>query len=536
MFLKKSISIKTKRILYFILLILLFTSTTYHSQTTLSPGDIAVIAFKTNTSSQSGNDAVKLVTLVDLQCNTQFIVTDNNWNGSAWACNDDEAGLQITCNVAIAAGSVFYIDYDSPGNTVSCSGGSISRADLGSPWGSNFGFNSGGDNVYILQGTRAAPVFVYAFKHVGAFASSTCSDKDRANLPSNLTLGTSAIVMASSQNQWNYNCVSNSGTKTSILSAISNTSNWINNSTAHVWDASNCIFRVSSAALPYGVLAVSGAGCGCLANCNLAYAGGVNCGSTGVAGDCTAGEQPVSATITVPAGCTYNVIATMRSRSNGCSSSGADGGGTACATCDILKVDILGGVKAFQFGSSNASLNDNYSLVGPGTIVVSGSANRADEIITYSIQATPCSCLPTIILPIELLEFNAKLVDKSVELNWTTATEYNNKYFTIERSSDASSWEATYVLQGQGNSSIHHNYKVYDSSPLKGISYYRLKQTDFDGRYAYSHIASINNSINDENRKVIKTVNMLGQEVSENSSGLLILIYDNGDVRKMYRE
>src|SRR4051812_12882281 len=115
---------------------LIFTFPDYlFSQTTLSPGDIAVIAFKTNGNTQSGNDAVKLVTLVDLQCNTQFIVTDNNWNGTSWACNDDESALQITCTSIIAAGSVFYIDYDAAGNTVSCSGGTIARTDLGSPWG-----------------------------------------------------------------------------------------------------------------------------------------------------------------------------------------------------------------------------------------------------------------------------------------------------------------------------------------------------------------------------------------------------------------
>lgn len=518
---------------FFILFLILFLK--IFPQTVLTPGDIAVIAFKTNTSTESGNDAVKLVTLVDLECNTQFIVTDNNWDGASWPCNNDESALQITCNSAIAAGSVFYIDYDAAGNTVTCSGGSITRTDLGSPWGTNFGFNSSGDNVYILQGTRAAPSFVYAFKHKGAFASATCTDKDQANLPSGLTLGTSAIVMASTKNQWNYNCVTNNGTKATILAAISNTANWISN-TAHIWDESSCIFRVTGAALPYGVLAVSGAGCGCLANCNLAYSGGVNCGSSGVAGDCAAGEQSMSATINVPSGCTFNVIATMRPRNYGCSSSGADGGGTSCATCDVLKVDIPSGVKTFQSGSSNATLLDSYSLVGPGSVVVSGKSNRADEIITYSIQATPCTCITTIILPVELAEFKVKLINKSVEIKWTTITERNNDYFSIERSPDANSWESILIIAGQGTSAIPYNYKVYDSSPLSGISYYRLKQIDRGGSFTYSNVAYIDNKESSETRSVIKRVNIYGQEVDENATGLILFIYDTGDVEKKYHD
>ena len=81
-----------------LLLCILFLSRLLFSQTTLAPGDIAIVGFKTNATTQSGNDAVKLITLLDLSCGTEFIVTNNNWNGSSWACDDDEFGIQITCN------------------------------------------------------------------------------------------------------------------------------------------------------------------------------------------------------------------------------------------------------------------------------------------------------------------------------------------------------------------------------------------------------------------------------------------------------
>lgn len=471
-----------------VLISLLFIVNTIYSQTTLNPGDIAVIGFKTNNNTDGGNDAIKLVTLVDLLCNTTFIITDNNWNNStsSWSCNDDEFALEITCSSAIPAGSVFYLSVDAAGDVATCSGGTITKTSLGSPWGANFGLSSQGDNVYILQGTRTSPTFIYAFKNNTSFSNTTCSDKDQAGLPSGLALGTSALISGSKKDQWHYNCVNNNGTKASILTSINNISNWVSSSGQN-WDNSTCIFTISGGIIPTGVLAVSGSGCGCLANCNLAYSGGTNCGSTGVSGDCSAGYQNMSKVIPVPVGCTYSVSAEMKPRSNGCSSSGADGN---CQTCDVVKVDIQGGSKSFQQGGSNSSLLDSYSATGPATIVVSGRANRADEIITYSIKVTPCSCFD-LLLPVELIQFKAVPQESNVELIWSTMSENNNMYFTVEKSSDAIHWEVLTILESLGNSKQIQTYSVFDSTPFEGRSYYRLKQTDNNSHYSYSRIESI---------------------------------------------
>ncbi len=513
-----------------IMLIAFGFSFTLSSQTVLSAGDILVIGFKTNATTDAGNDAFKLVTLVDLQCNTKFIVTDNNWNNSipGWACNDDEFAVEITCSTIISAGSVFYIDASASGAAANCSGGTITRADIGNPWGTDYGLSSGGDNIYVLQGTRAAPTFISAIKN-GAFANSTCTDKDRASIPTGLTAGTNAVAMASSQNQWHYNCNTNNGTKATLRSAICNSANWLNTA-GQSWNNSTGLFTVTDGQIQYGVLAVSGAGCGCLANCNLVYSGGAaNCGA-GVSGNCSAGYQNMSRNIIVPAGCTYSVTATMRPRPNGCASgAGADG---SCQTCDVVKVDILAGVKIFQQGGSDATLIDSYSATGPATIVVSGKANRADEIITYGIQATTCTCLLTL-LPVELSAFNAVKNDQSVELSWSTMSERNNSFFTIERSLDAVSWEIINIVAGQNESSSIYNYTIYDSSPLSGISYYRLKQTDINEAYSYSQIVTIDNSIKEQ--KIIRRMDIYGRELDENATGLIILIYQNGEVKKVYK-
>ena len=65
-------------------------------------------------------------------------------------------------------GSIIYIDVDAAGNSVSSSSGALTKVDLTAgalDWGSNFGLNSGGDNVFVLQGTRSAPNFIFGIRH-----------------------------------------------------------------------------------------------------------------------------------------------------------------------------------------------------------------------------------------------------------------------------------------------------------------------------------------------------------------------------------
>lgn len=88
-------------------------------------------------------------------------------------------------------------------------------------------------------------------------------------------------------------------------------------------------------------------------------------------------------------------------------------------------------------------------------------------------------------LPIELLSFTYQIKNQHIILNWITASETNNDFFTIERSSDMQGWKALGNLPGAGNSNQRLSYQFSDIMPQEGISYYRLKQTDFDGKYEY---------------------------------------------------
>jgi len=94
-------------------------------------------------------------------------------------------------------------------------------------------------------------------------------------------------------------------------------------------------------------------------------------------------------------------------------------------------------------------------------------------------------------LPIELLSFTAEPVNSNVNLNWRTATETNNDFYTIERSLDDQVFDTVCIVKGAGNSSSVLNYSAEDLNPLNGTSYYRLKQTDFDGKYTYSQLVPV---------------------------------------------
>lgn len=236
---------------------------------------------------------------------------------------------------------------------------------------------------------------------------------------------------------------------------------------------------------PSGAIGVTGAGCGCLSGCNLTSLGGPNC-SPAVGGDCSGGQRSMSVDIVVPNGCTYTVTATMRPRGSSCSASGGDSG-------DKMKVDISGGGKAFQSGSGNATLDDSFTLVGPGTITVSGTANRADEIITYSTTSSGATCINCMsTLPIELASFQVSPENNAVACDWWTETELNNDFFTIERSLDGIHFEAIAYMKGAGTSLEPLHYKIYDYDPyLNIVSYYRLSQTDFNGQTRFHDIRSI---------------------------------------------
>jgi hypothetical protein len=139
------------------------------------------------------------------------------------------------------------------------------------------------------------------------------------------------------------------------------------------------------------------------------------------------------------------------------------------------------------------------------------------------------NCIP---LPIELISFNEYPVKNYNVLKWITATEINNDYFTLEKSSNGLNWDIVTKLKGAGNStsSLSYEYKDYDVSTQ--INYYRLKQTDYNGVYKYHNIITIDNTETSKS-KIIKITNLLGQDVEESYNGVKIYQYSDGKCTKV---
>jgi hypothetical protein len=94
-------------------------------------------------------------------------------------------------------------------------------------------------------------------------------------------------------------------------------------------------------------------------------------------------------------------------------------------------------------------------------------------------------------LPIELIYFKVEAKGNTVKADWATASEINNERFEIERSKDGVNWVFAEKKPGAGNSSGVIYYTLIDNSPYNGLSYYRLKQVDYDGEYDYSQIVAV---------------------------------------------
>lgn len=135
-------------------------------------------------------------------------------------------------------------------------------------------------------------------------------------------------------------------------------------------------------------------------------------------------------------------------------------------------------------------------------------------------------------LPIELISFNTRKYDNANMLMWEVASEMNNDYFTLEKSSDGINWLVIETIQGAGTSQEQKKYNTLDFNILPIINYYRLKQTDFDGRFEYSEIISSDNR--DINRQITAIHNFLGENVTLDYPGIKIIQYSDGTIEKRW--
>lgn len=134
-------------------------------------------------------------------------------------------------------------------------------------------------------------------------------------------------------------------------------------------------------------------------------------------------------------------------------------------------------------------------------------------------------------LPIELVHFDAVPTGNKVEVNWTTASEINNEFFTVERSFDGATFERLGSVSGAGISYSPIDYSYTDHHPGTGISYYRLTQTDRDGTEKTFTPVSVKIEQHTSDVKVYPNPARVGQELKlqmedfgENRDILVVLL------------
>ena len=141
---------------------------------------------------------------------------------------------------------------------------------------------------------------------------------------------------------------------------------------------------------------------------------------------------------------------------------------------------------AYQYVTIGNFHNDAATIhtsFGSGTYANYGCYYYIDDVVIQ--PATP--------LPVTLLSFSGENKNDVIHLEWSTATENNNAYFEIGKSLDGFEFNFLGTVAGNGNSTQQLNYEFDDKTPLHGINYYRLKQTDFNGHFQYSEIVAVNN-------------------------------------------
>jgi hypothetical protein len=131
-----------------------------------------------------------------------------------------------------------------------------------------------------------------------------------------------------------------------------------------------------------------------------------------------------------------------------------------------------------------------FDAGGTGSAAGTGTITSA-PFATFSVITLGNATGGSNPLPIQLKSFEAKPMANKVDIQWVTASELNNDYFTLERSSDGQEFAEVVRIPGKGTKQSESSYDYLDERPIVGKSYYRLKQTDFDKKSTYSKIVLV---------------------------------------------
>jgi hypothetical protein len=321
-----------------------------------------------------------------------------------------------------------------------------------------------------------------------------------------LTIGGN-ITNSGSGDLDNYGCIHGGGTLTVSAAGTNLINGTTTNSTAGITTNGTITISGGGGLTNYGTIYATGAssglsiGAGNLANKstgNLVIGGDVsvtgnvtNAGCFNVNGTGTAFTINGGGSLTNSAGAFLtiygNYSAAVPFTNNSCINidNGSFTAGTAITTC----TNAAG--QAIYVASNTWSVAGTFTQ-GAGSCIGSGCTPcgaACNSLAPASACASPVSSsCNTLLMPVELLYFKGSCRGKDVKLNWATASEQNNAYFTIERSKDAIHFEPIGTVNGAGNSSVNLTYEFVDQLRFEegqGMRYYRLIQNDYNGQNNY---------------------------------------------------
>ncbi|HMH24728.1 MAG TPA: ice-binding family protein [Puia sp.] len=193
----------------------------------------------------------------------------------------------------------------------------------------------------------------------------------------------------------------------------------------------------------------------------------------------------------------------------------------ALTTSTWSTVTLINGAQAknvFWKVEGAVTINDNSTFCGTivchngsislntGVALAGRSLTTLGLINTTAITANNAfGGFCSVTLPIAYVSFTGACDQQNIVLKWSTATETNNQYFTVERSADGKNWQTAGVVEGAGSSSLPHSYSFTDGITGQPMSWYRIKQTDFDGSNKYGIVITVGDCGADESG--IVTVN-----------------------------
>jgi len=149
------------------------------------------------------------------------------------------------------------------------------------------------------------------------------------------------------------------------------------------------------------------------------------------------------------------------------------------------------------------------------------------NVATIYIDNIAYTSTSLITLPISLTSFTGKAVDKSVLLNWETASESNNDYFEVLKSSNGKSFTSAGILKGSGTTTSAKSYSLVDNNPAAGTNYYQLVQYDFDGKSSKSDAIPVNSSIANSSLTVYAAATSVNVSInSANATDGTLQIFD----------